>query len=341
MADSRKRKSIRIGIALAALVVLATSAGSHETRPSWMDDPTRDYGPDTYIVGVGSGDTEEAAVENARADLAAGFRARVQSVMTVDDDVRESFGKNGDTFDRLTRSRKSTEVTVCEDLSNITLGGKWHDDFSGRHHALVYIRRDEARRTLGAEIDTRLSRISEILANEAGAADVVFAYGAAIRAVTLFGEYEALSAQLRVVSEGETGDVDAALGERLLVWLNDVGSRLTLRILSAPPELEPLLRDMLGTCGFQVVEGQALLTAELVYATNPAPASDYYIFENWEMSLRLRRAGERAELITLNKIDKAGHKSREAARERCLNEARRALTDEFGMDLDVFLSGQQ
>ncbi len=326
---------------LSALIVSVVPAHSQSTRPVWVVDPAREYLPEEYLVGVGSGEFVEAAIENARADLAAGFRAHVHSVMRVEDNVAETFGREGATFERATQIRRSTEVETSECLANVTLGGTWFDETAGRYHALVFINRDEAQQTIGADIQNRLTWIGELLDCDGCYPDVIAEYAGVVKAVALHREYEQLSAQLRVMSEGRAGEVDSSLGSRVAVWFADASSRLTLTVGAVPPELAPSLRDALLNAGFAVVDEYALFTAELIYSTSPAPYSELFVFENWEMSLRIRRTDDGSEVVSLNKHDRTGHKSREAARERCLRMARKALSGEFSMDLEAFLADQQ
>ncbi|MBU8923013.1 MAG: LPP20 family lipoprotein [Bacteroidales bacterium] len=327
-------------IVLSTLIVSVVPARTQTARPAWVEDPTLEYPPSEYLVGVGSGESEEIAIENARANLAAGFRAHIRSQMQVEDEVTETFTPKSNTFNRATRTKRSIVVETSENLANVTLGGQWFEETSGRHHALVFIKRDEAEQTIGADIYSRLAQISELLDCNGRYPAVLTEYAGAAKAVALYREYEALSAQLRVVSEGRLGEIDAGLGSQVANWFSKTGNSLTLTIVAAPQNLTSSLRNALLNAGFTVVIEHALFTAELIYVTSPTPYSIPFVFEDWEMSLRIRHTNDGSEVFTLNWFNRAGHKSRKAAQERCLREARKILNDSLSVELEAFLADQ-
>ena len=327
-------------IVLSILIVSQDLALSQTTRPTWIDNPALEYQPGKYIIGLGYGESPETAILNARSDLAAGLRARVSSVMRMEDDVAETFGSKSETFDRVTAIHKSTEVEASENLANVTLGGTWFDDVTDLYHAIVFIKRDEAEQTITTNIKNILAQIARLNCDGCYS-DILVEYAGAIKAIALFREYEELSAQLCVLSEGREGEIDVGLRSRVASWFTDTQSRLTLTFGIVPSELAPFLRDALISAGFTVVDEHALFTAELIYVTSPVPHAESFVFENWEMSLRIRRTDDGSEVITLNRHNRAGHKSREAAQERCLREAKKVLTGEFSMNITSFLAEER
>ncbi|MBE0564693.1 MAG: hypothetical protein IH621_01945 [Krumholzibacteria bacterium] len=333
------RRACRAGLAGIAIAfcALCARAGTEAAPPAWVDEPTAVYAPDVYIVGAGRGPSADLAAEAARADLAAGFRARIRSVSTVIDDVSESFGDAGDGFDRETRTRRATKVESDEVLANVVVGGTWFDPATGLHHALVYLDRREAEQTIGADLQACLTRINELLDCDGCYPDPLRDLGAASRARDGIREYERLCAQLRVVSNGRAGEVDGSLAPRAEQWLAAAKQRCTVRIRRAPPELAGDLRAALLTAGLTVIDAPARYEADLAYATSAAPPSAAFVFENWELELRIQDTADGAEIAALDRRDKAGHKTREAARQRCLREARGALEGELGAELGGIL----
>ena len=326
--------------AVMVLCVLVAPAVAEAPPPAWVSDPAAVYPPDAYLVGTGRGASPEEAAEAARADLATGFRARIRSVSTVIDDVSESFGDDGNSFDRETRSRRATKVETDEVLANVVAGGTWSDPATGLHHALVYVERAEAEQTIGADLQACLTRVNELLDCADCYPDPLRDLGAAIRARDGVREYERLCAQLRVVSNGQSGAVDGSLGPRAEQWLAAARRRCTVRIRQVPPELAGDLRAALLAAGLTVIDAPARFEADLVYATSAAPPSAAFIFENWELELRILDSVDGTEVATLDRRDKAGHKTREAAQQRCLREARGALEGELGVELGSILTGR-
>ncbi|MEJ2055583.1 MAG: LPP20 family lipoprotein, partial [Calditrichaceae bacterium] len=111
--------------------------------PEWINNPNSLYPDSRYIVGVGSGDTRQAAEKNAVGNIAKVF----QSVINVDQTLIENYleveqnNQNSASFSSQMLSR--TSVTSQQDLKNIKIDEVYFSSNDGLYYVLAYLDRAE------------------------------------------------------------------------------------------------------------------------------------------------------------------------------------------------------
>ena len=139
----------RLFIILILLVFLGCSSGQNlktkpSERPRWVDDPGRMYPFEMYISSVGTGDTPEAARNNAITGVAQVFKLDIRA----QEDIIENYFETG-TDKELNMKRSSSvtkqiSVTTDQNLKNVVVDKTWYSAVDARHYALAYIDRDQS-----------------------------------------------------------------------------------------------------------------------------------------------------------------------------------------------------
>ena len=129
------------------LVLLSLACGSTvqqvqvDKKPSWIEDPEREFPHEMYIASVGMGSTREGANNNAIAGIAKVFRSEIKLHQQVEENYFE-FGTDKELeLQQSVNLSKQISVTSDQSLKNIVIGKTWHDNKTAQYYALAFIDR--------------------------------------------------------------------------------------------------------------------------------------------------------------------------------------------------------
>ncbi len=254
-------------VAIASLVALALTGvdgcawWNRTTGPSWIEDPSSQYPPETYLTGLGRGESAEAAGERAYGAVAKIFKAEV-SLQSKDWETFFVFENRGTSLtERRLTLDQVTRVSTEKVLENTKVLETWRDRRKKTHYALAGINRTQAGTALAERIADLDRAVEASLRESRQSPDVLTRVKSMRRAVKDLVHREAHNADLRVIRPSGRG----------------IPAPYSVRTLTA--ELEDLLRtevlvrvDILGdqaeSLRQALVEG--LLREGLPVATNQA-----------------------------------------------------------------------
>lgn len=186
-------------IALALIGSGGCTWRSQGKSPAWVQDPSSHYPADTFLVGLGRGDSNEAAVERAYGAVAKIFKAEV-SLQSKDWESFLLFENRGtsQTERRLTLDQV-TRVSTDKVLENAKVLETWQDRAKGVHYALAGINRAQAGTALAERIADLDRAVEAALRESRRSPDVLARVKAMRRAVKDVVLREAHNADLRVI----------------------------------------------------------------------------------------------------------------------------------------------
>ncbi len=200
------------GAALACAGVRVRGAGGGE--PDWVrTGRSREYPREEYLLGVGRGRSPQAAEDNARAEIAKVFEARVEQMTRETETYSEgstSAGKEG-----WSRAIDVSQATATE-TEKVLSGVEIVERFEGPdgHAALAVLSRHDASERLWRRAKEMARRAEALIAKAREAGDPLEAARSYYQAARLLGLVETLNADLAVVAvrkpvEGPMGPGEA------------------------------------------------------------------------------------------------------------------------------------
>lgn len=179
-------------------------------RPDWIDGENAQWPRSGFVLGVGSADDENTAVERARGEVARVFSATV-SVDTSVDESESTSGSGG-------KQSRSFSQNVAEKIRSVTqkvlegvdVVARWKDAATGRTYALAALDKAQALLSVNEkmhDVDTEAARYQ---ADLAAATDNFGRAKAAAKLLALVKSRADLEAEARVLGEGSMpGVLDA------------------------------------------------------------------------------------------------------------------------------------
>ena len=111
--------------------------------PEWINNPNSIYPDSRFIVGVGSGDTRQAAEKDAVGNIAKVF----QSAITVDQTLIENYleveGTDNNSASFSSQMLNRTSVSSQQELKNIKIDKVHFSSTDGLYYVLAYLDRAE------------------------------------------------------------------------------------------------------------------------------------------------------------------------------------------------------
>ena len=142
----------RLPLFAAAALLLSACAGggngpktvSGGARPAWVEGESPKWPRAANVLGVGSGDTEDAAADRARGEISRVFSSNVAVDTTVDESETNST-TGGRTTGSFSQNVAQTIKTASQKLLEGTeIVERWKDGATGRYYALAVLNKGKA-----------------------------------------------------------------------------------------------------------------------------------------------------------------------------------------------------
>ncbi|MDX1455590.1 MAG: LPP20 family lipoprotein [Gammaproteobacteria bacterium] len=267
--------------------VLAACAGG-DTRPAapdWLDGSAADYPASSYLTGIGSGDTRDAARDRARADLAKTFRVKIDESAS---DVRNfSRGADGDSYSQ--EINRELNVQTEQVLEGVTVPEVWQDPATRQFHALAVLERARASLRLRQEIQSLDAGADAMLAAARRSDDVFEKASIAVRVVENQRRRAVVQSMLQAVDATGRGTPPRWPLGQLESDLRTALSRITLEPV-ASDEWKGLLAGSLGDSGFSL-SPDGTYQASLEVETAELPKRQGWFWKRAVVSLRISGPG--------------------------------------------------
>lgn len=274
-------KSMRALWAIAVAVLIAGCAAGGGVRPDWVNGNDSKYPSEKYLIGRGEADSESAAMDRARADLAKIFQVQVD---VVSQDVLTYHGEtSAGTSSGSVASHVTRDITTKTDqiINGIQMAGIWHDPATQTYYALAVLPRFQAANSLREEIDSLDTATQRYIQQARDSDDLLLKIAAADRALDAQVKRSAYQKSLKVVDRSGLGVEPRWNVASLRVDLDKLlhGMRIAARADNDP--LGGLRDDVAGglsAAGFLVDTGKdpAYVLKASLDMTNPELIEGWY-----------------------------------------------------------------
>ncbi|MCC6209111.1 MAG: LPP20 family lipoprotein [Gammaproteobacteria bacterium] len=253
-----------VALSLAVLAACASAPRAPVAPPDWVSGDAARYPASSFLLGRGSADNLNDAIDRARADLAKGFAVEVR--VETSDVQTFALDQPDPRMPGVSEERMRLEVSraIATHTSQVVRGVQvaetWRDPASKMDHALVALQRAAAMQSLQAELRALDDSVAAEITRARAAGDPFTAIAAADRAMRMQLERDTVQRQLQVVDPSGHG-VPAHLSfAQLRGDRNALITRLRIRPGAAGDEMQAvavMLAGSLGEAGFTVVEDGA------------------------------------------------------------------------------------
>jgi hypothetical protein len=269
------------GWVVVCVIWLAGCASTSPLEPDWVNGSAARYKPAQFLIGRGQADSENAASDRARADLAKIFQVEID---VASQDVLSYQGATspGATDNRTTSKISRTITTKTNQIVNgIQIAEIWHDPKTQNYYALAVLSRSQAGNDLRQEIESLDAATARYIKQSRDSDDLLLKIAAANRALDAQIDRSAYQKSLKIV---DSSGIGAPAQWNVATLRSDLDELLHRMRISAAADHDPLggLRDDLAgglsAAGFLVDSGKdpAYVLKASLDITGPDLINDWY-----------------------------------------------------------------
>lgn len=337
-------KTIKLLISLVVLMLLACGStipqARVEKRPTWIDDPEREFPHEMYISSIGMGSTQESAQNSAIAGIAKVFQSDIKLREQVEENYFESGTDKELELQQSVSLSKQMSVTTDQSLKNITIGKTWHDKQTAQFYALAYIDRSQTAAIYLGELERADQDVTTLFKGYIESSDkltkLAYLNKALLRAIVR----NVLEERLSVISPGS--------GSRFMPTATTaelISERQKLReMISLMVEIENnewsdfnnAVKIVLNSFGFRIVTEAPDYILRGGFSIERLERKGYYV--RWHCDLHFIEAASGSELITYSKDGREGHTSYADAEYRAERSAKKEIGKTFYKEIENYLN---
>jgi len=339
--------NLRLVSVLVFIVLLGCSSGQNlktkpSERPRWVDDPGRMYPFEMYISSVGTGDTPEAARNNAITGVAQVFKLDIKAQEDIIENYFETGADEELNLKRSSSVTKQINVTTDQNLKNVVVDKTWFSPKDARHYALAYIDRDQTSeiylkdiKKADDEVAIYFGKFSE---NDAGISKLArLAY--LNESMSRAASRDILIQQLSTLSRGEASYTPAIAPTELISARNKARKQIRVAVRlekSEWSEFENAVREVLQSFGFSIVPDNPEYVITGGLSMRKLEREGFFI--RWQLDLHMSEAATQTEFLSYSDEGREGHQSYSEAERRAARTAKSKINGEFYKKIENYLS---
>ncbi len=312
-----------------------------QNRPGWVDNPYEYYPQSQYLVGVGSGDTREAAEKNAIAQLAKIFNVHVEVDETLIESVFESFKHNQSDIRSKTNLLNKTHLQSDVQLKNVKIDRIYFSEKEGLYYALAYLDRMETAALLEQDFEENNQLIKKFYEASKQETNKLHRLSDINKALALAQVNNLINEKYKVLSGGD-GLEPAVNYFYLLIESRKIKEAIKVKIAGkgeAQEELSAYLRELIGRLGFSIVEQNPDLDIafELTLSKTDLNRPGIVAY-NWHFKIDVKDMINQVTLNTFNLKKRSAAISESEVRARILRTIKQELENKFYKQLMDYLN---
>lgn len=275
-------------------------------KPTWVDKPYALFPQDRYIVGVGSGDTRDAAEQNAIAEIAKVFQANVQVDETLIESVLEQSKGGKHALQTSSEIYNRSRVTSNQKLKNVKIDRVFFSEDEGLYYALAYLDRAETARMYRKDFEENNLLISEYFEQAAQESNKLRKLANLNRALALWQINDLINEQYKVLTTG-SGLVQAVSKSALDEAVSKARKAIVVQLRpqgEVPAEVEQYIKEFIGRLGFTIGQQNADFVLQFSLKLSKTNLNRPSIVAyNWQFTIQWVDAqnGNVLKTLTLNK----------------------------------------
>ncbi|HID39229.1 MAG TPA: hypothetical protein EYP36_06915 [Calditrichaeota bacterium] len=330
-------------ILLSVMFALACSPSQKTMRqegekPEWIDNPYKLFPKSMYLVGVGTGDTREAAENNAFGSIAKIFRSKIQ----VQQSVYEQFLETNEQFSSTSQLKRRTTVGADEELKNIRTEHTYFSPNEGLYYALAVLDRSETEAMYENELQDNDQKIGEFYELYKKSNNKIHMYTYLAKALALDEQNRAIEQKLDIIAVQKFQREPAVSSRTLHEAMRSLLDRITVRLQAeegTPEELQDYMREMIGKLGFKMVDGSADFTFNYSLSLKEANLQrDDATGFNWKLTVVIKDNIKGYTLKAFNVEKRTLGISEEQARAKVLRSVRKECTENLYKQFVAYLT---
>lgn len=310
--------------------------------PEWINNPNSLYPDFQYIVGVGSGDTRQAAEKDAVGNIAKVF----QSAITVDQTVIENYleveENNQSSASFSSQMLNRTSVTSQQDLKNIKIDKIHFSSKDGLYYVLAYLDRAETALLYEQDIKNNDGKIVEYFNNYKSSQNKLNKYGNLAKCKTITAINDVLRNQYQVLTKGQAqvpvsipiSEIDRSMTELL--------NTITVALYpgnDTPSEVGDYLREVVGKIGFKIVNIQGDFNMNYSLDIEPTNINrENLVSFNWKLTIEVKDNVNNYSLKSFNHKKRSTAVSEGEAKSRIMRTVREQLNNQFYKEFTKYLN---
>ncbi len=309
--------------------------------PEWVNNPHRLYPEDQYIVGVGSGDTRQAAEDDAAGAIARVFKSDINVDRTLLENYLDE--NKGGQYQSSSSSEmlQRTNVKSKMRLKNVKFDKSYFSADEGVYYVLAYLDRRETALLYKKDILQNQKKLADYYQNFKDETNKLHKFAYINRALALSNLNRLLNEKYQILTGG--GHVPATIDQSLLVKdRNNLLDHITVNLVpenSASPQIEDYLKEMIGRIGFKISDQPGDFTIKYSFLVKPTQLHRKRIVAlNWKLTLDVIDNINQYSLKTINIQKRTAGISKEEARARIFRAAQKALKVKFLRQFNQYLA---
>ncbi len=330
-------------ILLSVMFVFACSPSAKavkqsDEKPEWIDNPYKHFPKSMYLVGVGTGDTREAAENNAFGSIAKIFRSKIQ----VQQSVYEQFLETDEEFTSTSQLKRRTNVGASEELKNIRTEQTYFSPSEGLYYALAVLDRSETEAMYEEELQDNEQKIGELYNLYKKSNNKIHQYTYLAKALALDEQNQAIEQKLDIIAVQKFQREPAVSSRTLHEAMRSLLDRITVQLRAeegTAAELQDYMREMIGKLGFKMVNANADFIFNYSLSLKPAnlQREDVTGF-NWKLTVVVKDNIKGYTLKAFNVEKRTLGISVEQARAKVLRSVRKECTDNLYKQFVAYLT---
>ncbi len=310
--------------------------------PEWINNPNSLYPDSRYIVGVGSGDTRQAAEKDAVGNIAKVF----QSAITVDQTVIENYleveENNQSNASFSSQMLNRTSITSQQDLKNIKIDKVHFSSEDGLYYVLAYLNRAETALLYEQDIKNNDGKIVEYFKNYKNSQNKLNKYGNLSKCKTITAINDILRNQYQVLTKGQAevpvsipiSEIDNSMTELL--------NTITVTLYpgkETAPEVGDFLKEVVGKIGFKMVNSQGDFSMNYSLDIEPTDINrENLVAYNWKLTIEVKDNVNNYSLKSFNHNKRSTAVSEGEAKSRIMRTVKEQLNNQFYKEFKKYLS---
>ncbi len=301
-------------------------------KPEWVNNPYAFYSEGQYFVGVGSGDTRDAAEKNAIGQIAKIFKTDIQVDETLIESVFESFKKNKGTIQSETTIKNKTRLQSNVELKNVKIEQVYFSEKEGLYYVLAVLDRAETAALLKQDFNENDKLLKKYFDVSQTATNKLHRLSNINKALALTQVNKLINEQYKVLSGGQA--LTSAVDENeLLNAAKKIKEQIIVNVKGSgkfSDEIAAYFREIISRFGFSMGDQQPDLVVNFNLEMNKTNLNRPGIVAyNWHLKIDVFDQNNNITLNTVNLTKRSAAISEDEVRARILRTIKNELENAF------------
>ncbi len=312
-----------------------------DERPQWIEHPYSLYSERQYLVGVGSGDTREAAEKNAVAQIAKIFKTDIRVDETLIESVLESTKGKKSELSTSSEIYNRTRIKSDQQLKNVKIDQVYFSEKDGMYYALAYLDRVETSALYEQDFKENDRLMLEYFQKSQNETNKLHRLSDINKSIALFEINRLINEQYKVLTGGNVLTPSVSKSE-LDQALRSVREKISVSLAAGsdtPQEVGDYLREIIGNIGFKIVEQNADFVINYELQTEKSSLNRPGIVAlNWHLKIDVVDRVNNFTLKTFNMNKRTAAISEGEAKAKILRTVKENLKTKFYRQLMDYLN---